>query len=135
MPNPISLDLQTQEQPIFLSSKVSTDIIIFCTVRLDTAVDILVSVNTNLTRENSRFAKTSTASLLLNATHSYGSEFVLNSVSVEHAGLYRCHATVTAYVNPFVNGTGVNEGSINITLCKFYSNFITEININYMITY
>ena len=122
MPDPLSIQaesLDLQDKPLFLPSRIITDITLICTVRLRPTVNVPVTVEAMWYGPDGQFIMTTNADM--DAINIYTSMVTISSMSIMDAGMYRCCATVRAPspANMSIIGVGTNENSTNIALCEF----------------
>ena len=108
VPDPASVLVQsvsTQGKPLFLPSSGNiTSVTLSCTVRLNPAVNVPVTVQTSWNGPEG-FRSTNTA---VNVTDVYHiSMAIIDSLNLKKAGIYRCTATVMpSFESEFIMSTG-----------------------------
>ena len=124
VPDPVSILVEsvgTQRKPIFLPSGNIINVTLSCTVQIDPAVDIPVTVQTNWNGPDG-FSFNNIATNIVNNTH-FTSMATVGSLELKKAGVYHCMATVMASPeNQFIMNTGTNENETTLALCKFRQN-------------
>ena len=119
MPHPVTVEIvttSTQNMPIFLPRSTDTNVNLTCTVRLESTVNVPVTVQTEWSREGSSFQRnpnTHTHNL-----NTYSSMITIRSINVSDAGKYSCDATVSKTSNSYITGEGKNNETTTLSLCK-----------------
>ena len=92
-----------------------SNVTLTCAVELSPAVDIPVTVNTELTGDEG-FMRTSTAESVMGSLTNYASTFLISPFGRSNSGLYTCSATVSlSSTNAYISGSSTAIHSLRVT--------------------
>lgn len=119
MPDPVTVEVEitsTQNMPIFLPKSIDTDVNLTCTVRLESTVNVPVTVQTEWSREGSSFQRN--PNIHMDTLNTYSSMITIRSMNVRNAGEYSCRATVSKTSSRYITGERKKRGTTTLSLCK-----------------
>ena len=127
VPDPVSVLVEsvgTQGNPLFLPSGNIINVTLSCTVQINPAVDVPVTVQTNWTGPEG-FSYNNIAMNVANNNMHFTSNATVGSLVLKKAGVYHCMATVMpSPENRFLMNTGTNKSETVLALCEFRQNLI-----------
>lgn len=134
MPDPVIVEIEitsTQNVPIFLPKSIDTDVNLTCIVRLESTVNVPVTVQTEWSRDGSSFQRIPNAHM--DTLNTYSSMITIRSINVSNAGKYNCHATVSKTSSMYITDEGKKKGATTLSLCKPFRPQQTIIVINFVL--
>lgn len=119
VPDPVSVFIEsvdTYGRPIFLPSRIVTNVTLTCTVILSPKVDVPVRVRTQWNGPDEFNA----AHMAMISTNMHSSVITISFLNIHKAGRYGCTVTVTPSPanSIFITGEGIQNNDTTVVLCK-----------------